>query len=55
MVEVLDCGRDAAAPLPQAGGVGGGPEALGRPTPLRLASELASLAAPPACGRGGGL
>ena len=41
------------APLPQAGGVGGGQAAVRMPTPLRLTSKLVSLAAPPACGRGG--
>jgi hypothetical protein len=43
-------------PLPFRGGVGVGPvgvaQGLQGPTPLRLASKLASLAAPPLKGRG---
>jgi hypothetical protein len=37
---------------PAGGGGGGGPAASRWPTPLRLTSKLASLAAPPARGRG---
>ena len=40
------------APLPPAGGAGGGPATVRLPTPLRLASKLASLTPPPASGRG---
>ncbi len=43
-------------PIPFRGGVGvgpiGGARGLRGPTPLRLASKLASLAAPPLKGRG---
>src|SRR3546814_6532243 len=60
-VEDFDGGLDAGGgghalkPLPLAGGVWGGPATSRSPTPLRLASKLASLAAPPACGRGRGV
>ncbi len=55
MVEGSDFERDAIAPLPLAGGVGGGPATWQVPTPLRLGRKLPSLAAPPASGRGGDL
>ncbi len=46
-------GGDVVTPLPLAGGAGGGCAVVRLPAPLRLASKLASLAAPPASGWGG--